>query len=421
MSEYSELIKNFSRIRDYMREFFVFGFKTRNDFNQKSKRTYDNERRRIENYLGDLTKWEYSDSGKKVFISVDSSKIPINPFYKAYKSKSFTGNDVILHFLILDILTSNDSLSLDEITDKINDRVNTLFEPQTVRNKLKEYVEYGIINATKDKKAFLYSINKCYFEDFEIPKDALSFFSEMAPFGIIGSYINDRIDNKNTKFQFKHNFIVNTLEDNIMLDIITAIKEQKRVIIENYSHRDNVANNFNILPLIIYVSVQTGRRYVIAQGRGKYRFSVYRLDYIKGVKTLEKDDNYAQLKQTLKSCFKTSFSTALVRDGKPEHFEMTLFINEQTEDYIIKRLEREGRGGKVEKLRRNIYKYANDVFDTNELTPWIKTFIGRIIKIGGDNRTVIALFYKDIKKMAKMYEVNSFNIVAENQEAEIYE
>ena len=51
---------------------------------------------------------------------------------------------------------------------------------------------------------------------------------------------------------------------------------------------------------------------------------------------------------------------------------MTLFVNEQTEDYIIKRLEREGRGGKVEKLRRNIYKYTNDVFDTNELTTGLK-------------------------------------------------
>lgn len=403
MSEYSELIKNFSRIRDYMREFFVFGFKTRNDFNQKSKRTYDNERRRIENYLGDLTKWEYGDGGKKVFISVDSSKIPINPFYKAYKSKSFTDNDVILHFLILDILTSNDNLTLDEITDLINDRVELLFEPQTVRNKLKEYTEYGIITATKEKKAHYYSLNKYYFEDFGIPNDAINFFSEVAPFGVIGSYINDRIDNKNKKFQYKHNFIVNTLEDNIMLDIINAIKLQKRVIIENYSHRDNVANNFNILPLIIYVSVQTGRRYVIAQGRGKYRFSVYRLDYIKGVKTLEKDDNFANIKQTLESCFETSFSTALVREGKPEHFEMTLFVNEQTEDFIIKRLEREGRGGIVKKLSRNIYKYANDIFDTNELTPWIKTFIGRIVELKGDNHSVIKLFYDDVNKMAKMY------------------
>lgn len=403
MSEHSELIKNFSRIRDYMREFFVFGFKTRNDFKQKSKRTYDNERRRIENYLGELTKWEYNDGSKKIFISVDSSKIPLNPFYKAYKSKSFTDNDVILHFLILDILTSNDNLTVDEITDLINDRVELLFEPQTVRNKLKEYTEYGIITATKEKKAHYYSLNKCYFENFGIPNDAINFFSEVAPFGVIGSYINDRINNKNKKFQFKHNFIVNTLEDNIMLDIINAIKLQKRVIIENYSRRDNVANNFNILPLIIYVSVQTGRRYVIAQGSGKYRFSVYRLDYIKNVKILEKDDNFTQLKQALDSCFETSFSTALIRDGEPEHFEMTLFVNEKKEEYIIKRLKREGRGGKVEKLRRNIYKYTNDVFDTNELTTWIKTFIGRVVELSGDNKKVINLFYDDVRKMAEMY------------------
>lgn len=403
MSEYSELIKNFSRIRDYMREFFVFGFKTRNDFNQKSKRTYDNERRRIENYLGDLTKWEYSDGSKKVFISVDSSKIPVNPFYKAYKSKSFTHNDVILHFLILDILTSNDNLTLDEITDLINDRVELLFEPQTVRNKLKEYTEYGIITATKEKKAHYYSMNKCYFEDFDIPNDVINFFSEVAPFGVIGSYINDRINNKNKKFQYKHNFIVNTLEDNIMLDIINAIKDKRRVVIENYSRRDDVFNNFNILPLMIYISVQTGRRYLIAQGKGKYRFSVYRLDYIKSIKILEPDENFDQLKQTLESCFETSFSTTLIREGYPEHFEMTLFVNEQTEDYIIKRLEKEGRGGKVEKLRKNIYKYTNDVFDTNELTTWIKTFIGRVVELSGDNKKVINLFYDDVRKMAEMY------------------
>ncbi len=403
MSEYSELIKNFSRIRDYMREFFVFGFKTRNDFNQKSKRTYDNEKRRIENYLGDLTKWEYGEGGKKVFISVDSSKIPVNPFYKAYKSKSFTDNDIILHFLILDILTDSDNLTLDKITDLINDRVEFLFEPQTVRNKLKEYAKYGIINTLKDKKAHYYSLNKCYFEDFNISDDAINFFSETAPFGVIGSYINDRINNKNNKFQFKHNFIVNTLEDNVLLDIINAIKEQKRVIIENLSLRDNIVHNFNILPLIIYVSVQTGRRYVIAQGKGKYRFSVYRLDYIKSVKTLEKDECFMDLQKALKTCFENSFSTALIKEGHLEHFEMTLFINEKSEDYIITRLEREGRGGKIEKLRRNIYRYSNDVFDTNELTTWIKTFIGRIVELKGDNKKIIKLFYDDVDKMAKMY------------------
>ena len=43
MSEFQELIKNFDKIRDYMRQFYVYGFKVRSDFDAKSARTYDNE------------------------------------------------------------------------------------------------------------------------------------------------------------------------------------------------------------------------------------------------------------------------------------------------------------------------------------------------------------------------------------------
>ena len=44
---YNELVKNFKRIRDYMREFYVYGFKSRDEFNKKSARSYDDERRRL--------------------------------------------------------------------------------------------------------------------------------------------------------------------------------------------------------------------------------------------------------------------------------------------------------------------------------------------------------------------------------------
>ena len=47
MAEFQELIKNFDRIRDYMRQFYVYGFKVRGDYDVKSARTYDNEKRRI--------------------------------------------------------------------------------------------------------------------------------------------------------------------------------------------------------------------------------------------------------------------------------------------------------------------------------------------------------------------------------------
>ena len=42
---YSELVKNFNRIRDYMREFYVYGFNCRDEFRKKSARSYDDERR----------------------------------------------------------------------------------------------------------------------------------------------------------------------------------------------------------------------------------------------------------------------------------------------------------------------------------------------------------------------------------------
>ena len=44
---YSELVKSFERIRNYMREFYVYGFKSRDEYGMKSTRSYDNERRRI--------------------------------------------------------------------------------------------------------------------------------------------------------------------------------------------------------------------------------------------------------------------------------------------------------------------------------------------------------------------------------------
>ena len=69
---YSELVKDFKRIRDYLREFFVYGFKNRVEYNAKSARGYDNERRRIESWLGDFMSFHRDASGKTVFLSKDA-------------------------------------------------------------------------------------------------------------------------------------------------------------------------------------------------------------------------------------------------------------------------------------------------------------------------------------------------------------
>ncbi|WP_277256934.1 hypothetical protein [Phascolarctobacterium succinatutens] len=107
---FNELIKSFDNIRQMMRDFYVFGFKSRADFADKSARSYDNERRRIESWLGEYMYFRQNAGGKNCFISVDSRKIRHNPFYKALKAKSFTANDIMLHFFLLDILQPGENL-----------------------------------------------------------------------------------------------------------------------------------------------------------------------------------------------------------------------------------------------------------------------------------------------------------------------
>lgn len=140
MGDFSELIRHFDKIRGYVRDFYVYGFKTRDDYRDGSGRTYDNERRRIENWFGPYISSEYQrDKRKAVAITIDSSRISVNPLFAAWKSKSFTSNDIMLHFFLTDLLSDGKYRSADQCTDEIQEKYEVLFDSQTVRKKLAEY------------------------------------------------------------------------------------------------------------------------------------------------------------------------------------------------------------------------------------------------------------------------------------------
>ena len=104
MSEYNELIKHFDRIRSYVRDFYIYGFKTREDFREKSGRTYDNQRRRMESWFSDYIRQDRSGHKKQVFLTLDSGRMAVNPLYQAWKSKTFTDNDIALRSFLPDLL-----------------------------------------------------------------------------------------------------------------------------------------------------------------------------------------------------------------------------------------------------------------------------------------------------------------------------
>ena len=396
MAEFQELIKNFDRIRDYMRQFYVYGFKVRNDFSEKSARTYDNERRRIESWLSRYTKSDYTSKGKHVYINVDSKTIPQNPLYAAWKSKSFTDNDLMLHFFILDLLHAvPEGMTAASLCDEISRSYGVVFDSQTVRLKLKEYENLGILRSGKSGRNLVYALSPRLPVDdaaWSHLMDAMEFFQEAAPFGFIGSTILDREDRCNSLFQFKHHFIVHTLEDGVLAHILTAIHDRRMITYENKSSRSNAVSTHTCVPLKILVSTQTGRRYLCLYHPELRRFSNARLDSIQKV--------LSDLEQNQGKCWGVSFGNGR---NRLQEVCIKLRIDEEKEPYILNRLYREGRGGQVMKIRENEYLYSGMFFDTNEMLSWVKTFTGRILDIQGTSQFAIAKITHDWEKMYQMY------------------
>ena len=62
----------------------------------------------MESRLGDHMSFVRTSKGKNVFISIDSRVSDHNPLYKAWRAKSFTDGDIMLHFILFDILYSEE-------------------------------------------------------------------------------------------------------------------------------------------------------------------------------------------------------------------------------------------------------------------------------------------------------------------------
>ncbi len=405
---YSELIKNFERIRDYMREFYVYGFKSRDEYDVKSARSYDNERRRIESWLGDYMSFHQDASGKNVFLSVDSRRIPHNPLYKAFKAKSFTDKDITLHFYIMDLLAEGSSLTAGEMMDRITDQYLSRFEKpfpmdeSTLRKKLKEYEGLGLLNAEKKGREVHYSRTDSDSPDLDTWADALAYFSEESPVGVIGSYLLDKLDNPESNFRFKHHYILHALDSNILCNLLQAIDERRAVELTLRSLRNNRNYQRTVCPLKIYISTQTGRQYLLGYHYRGRHMSFFRIDAIKAAAIGNVEKHYDKYLGYHEKFDEHLWGVSTGPDHNLDHVEMTVYFG-PGEEYIVQRLEREKRHGTVEIIGEHSCKFTADVYDASEMLPWIRTFIGRITDLQCSSEHMLKTFYEDLKQMSDMY------------------
>lgn len=405
---YSELIKNFDRIRGYMREFYVYGFKSREEYDRKSARSYDDERRRIESWLGEFMGFRQTPEGKNVFITIDSRSLRHNPLYKAWKAKSFTDGDITIHFILFDILHDPSvRLTAGEITRIMDEEylagfsVPRVFDESTIRKKLKEYVGEGLLESEKTGKCVRYHRSRGVLPGCV---DALHFYSETAPCGVIGSFLLDKAGPHQEHFAFKHHYITQALDSDILCRLFLIMRERRAAEIENFSRRAKHPGTLRILPLRVFISVQNGRQYLMAWLFSKKRIVTLRLDYILSVKPLEVQEDFSFRRAELDRVQKHMWGVAARSKTTLEHVEFVVRYRED-EQYIYNRLQREKRCGTVEKLDDHSCRFSAEVYDINEMFPWIRTFLCRITDIHFSDQVLEEKFRRDLKAMYAMYGV----------------
>ena len=393
---YSELIKDFNRIRAYLRSFYVYGFWHRNEYDQKSARGYDNERRRVESWLGQYMTFSRDADGRRVFLSVDSRSIPEDPLFNAFRAKTFTDGDITLHFLLMDILPEETGLPISAIMRQLIDRLyefDSLAQPDesTVRKKLREYIDLGLVCADKKGRETRYRRSTDTL-DLEKWDAAAAFFSESAPLGVIGAYIQDKLSVRFPFFRFKHHYILNTLDSEVCSDLLDAISEHRLIIITSHRIKEEV------LPMRICVSTQTGRQHLLAWSFQREQFYFSRIDRMDKVQICGVCREYAEIGQRFESFYPHVWGVSGNDAALLYHIEMTVAVDPD-EKFIVHRLEREKRCGTVTQTDDTHWKFSADVYDPYEMIPWLRTFIGRITDLQCSDKEMVKRFWNDFGAM----------------------
>ena len=213
---------------------------------------------------------------------------------------------------------------------------------------------------------------------------------------MIGDFCRDKLAEAPSLFRFKHHYILNALDGEILLGLMEAIDEKRETTLTLGKRRIAVA------PVKLYISAQTGRQYALAWVPEGERFQFFRLDAVDDVKPGRTIALPEDLQDRLRAFMQGVWGVACGDGRQLYHLEMTVWAGED-EPHIARRLEREKRCGRVEQLDGHRLRYTAEVFDPLEMLPWIRTFIGRILELRCDDPRVTERFERDMRTLAGMY------------------
>lgn len=414
------MIRDYENIRKILRDIYIFGCFTKADFVEMgySGRKVDKEQQRISAYLpAKFLKKRRVDKKVIQYCRYSFSDSTQNYLAETYRNKSFTMLDIMSYFYILQLLGDGVERTLPEILDELpccNAEVE--FTKDNLRIKLEELLENRFINARKDGRNVRYSISDDVWEDFS--DDELieiityhEFIKNVSPVEMPYYFLQRRLklylfserglklDDRNP-YQFKHNHIFNSLDNDILIECLMAIQDSRSLVVE----KDGGKNSINALPIKIIHDSTYGRQYLLFYNTDYKCINNIRIDHIKNIIVGNKmADSDKKLVDDNKDYDDLCWSVSSIKE-EPQEVIVEFYFDEKKEYFIFNRIQREGHGGIIKKLLDGVYEYSITLRDPKEIIPWIRSFGERAKVISSGAYEIEATIAADWEKAANKYE-----------------
>lgn len=422
LSDSKLLIRDYSDIRDILRDIYIFGCFSRDDFIKKgiSGRKYDNEQRRIMSYLPEKF-IKKKRVGKRVlpYCSYAMTEMPENFMAETYRNKSFTMLDFMSYFLVLAILNTNDGMSLAELLEVLPDENDeVIYTKDNLRKKIDELTEKGLVISEKKGRNVVYKVvedSLAVFEDEELVDLywLLEFMKNIVPLEMPFYFLQNKLKlylfaERNIElddihpFQYKSNHLFNILDNEVIMKVLRAISEKKKVLVR-YLYRGDEKEEI-IIPIKIIHECTYSRQYLLYYRVNNECIRTKRIDKIVSV----------DIKATVEDLdLNRAYQEAEAMDNAwcvsnvgciPDEVKIEFYINEETELYVLERIKREGKNGTLKKVESGVYLFTIKVSDPLEMTPWIRSFGERAKVVYSKDGSLQKHIIEDYERTIAKYE-----------------
>ena len=415
------LIRDYENIRQILRDIYIFGCFSRDDFIEKkgiSGRKYDKEQQRISAYLPEkFIQKRRVDKKVLLYCSYSVMDGGNNHLADTYRNKSFTALDVMSFFFVQQLLNENEEMTAAEILDALpatNDSV--VFTKDNLRVKLDELVEKGFICIKKKGRNILYSLAEDMWKEFSDDELMdiclfLEFMKNVSPIEMPYYFLHEKLMlylsiergrsvAEKDIFHFKHNHLFNTLDNDVLLEILRAMKADHVLEVILYGEEKGV----KVIPIEVIHDSVYGRQYLYCFDIDKARPTVIRLDRMIRASVLRKltkdeENKKASLAGYSDFCWCTSGA-----DENLSEIVIEFRFDEQNEKYILRRIQAEGHGGTIKRLDEGLYEYRIKLRDPDEMIPWIRSFGERAKVISSGQRKTEEKIAAEWKKALVKYD-----------------